>query len=171
MPDSLPWERRHKILEPADLPGLRDRVAGRRMVFASGCFDVFHAGHAVFFDQCRALGEVLVAGVGRDSYIRRMKGPSRPVNPETNRIYLVAALESVDFAVLTNDPPPGETDITGLLRAMRPHVLALTEGDTDTIAQEKSLCLDLGIELVIVPRVAPDGIALTSSTAILDKGA
>lgn len=162
--------RAEKIVPAERLGALRVAVT-KRLVFCSGCFDVLHAGHAVFIDQCRAFGDVLVAGVGRDSYIRRMKGPTRPINPESNRLYLIAALAAVDYVVLTNDPPAGETDITGILRQLQPDVLALTESDTEAIELEARTCRELGIRLEIVPRVVPAGLTLTSTTKILGQSA
>ena len=53
---------------------------GKIIVFCSGCYDILHSGHIIFFEQCRKNGDVLVVAVGRDGPIKKQKGLNRPVN-------------------------------------------------------------------------------------------
>ena len=85
-----------KVLPQKQLRGLRNKYPEKKIVFCTGCFDILQSGHAVFFNQCRQKGDILVVGVGRDQVITELKGPCRPVNPENNRVYLVAAFQEVD---------------------------------------------------------------------------
>ena len=91
-----------KVLSSKDLAGIRKKNSDKKIVFCTGCYDILQSGHAVFFNQCRDLGDILVVGVGRDHIVTRLKGPGRPVNPENNRVYLVAAFQDVDFATLND---------------------------------------------------------------------
>jgi D-beta-D-heptose 7-phosphate kinase/D-beta-D-heptose 1-phosphate adenosyltransferase len=95
------------------------RAAGRRVVFTNGCFDVLHAGHVRMLEAARALGDVLVVGLNSDASVRRLKGPSRPLNPEDDRAEVLASLASVDHVVVFPEDDP-----VALVRALRPHVLA-----------------------------------------------
>ena len=62
-------------------PASRPTAAqGRRIVFTNGCFDILHRGHISYLSQAKALGDVLVVGVNSDASIRRLKGPTRPIN-------------------------------------------------------------------------------------------
>ena len=99
-----------KVLSTNDLRSLRQSNRDKKIVFATGCYDILQSGHAVFFNQCKSYGDILVVGVGKDETLRKLKGPGRPVNPENNRLYLVAAMEDVSFAVL-NDIEIGEGKI------------------------------------------------------------
>jgi rfaE bifunctional protein nucleotidyltransferase chain/domain len=82
------------------------RRQGSRIVFTNGCFDLLHAGHVDYLEQARACGDCLVVGLNADSSVRRLKGPSRPVNSETDRARVLAALGCVDFiTIFTEDTP------------------------------------------------------------------
>jgi rfaE bifunctional protein nucleotidyltransferase chain/domain len=99
-----------------------DRVAGRRVVFTNGCFDLLHAGHASLLERAAALGEVLVVGVNSDASVRRLKGPSRPIVPERERALLLASLRAVDYVVFFDEETP-----LRLITALRPDVLVKGE--------------------------------------------
>jgi D-beta-D-heptose 7-phosphate kinase/D-beta-D-heptose 1-phosphate adenosyltransferase len=85
---------------------LKLKKEGKKIVFTNGCFDILHFGHAKYLQEARSKGDILVVGVNSDSSIRRIKGSSRPIVDEFNRISLLAALESVDFVVLFNEDTP-----------------------------------------------------------------
>ena len=95
----LPWD---ELLE--------QRAAWRRegltVVWTNGCFDLVHAGHAQSLAAARALGDVLVVGLNSDASVRRLKGPTRPLVPERQRVELVAALGCVDFVALYDEDLP-----------------------------------------------------------------
>jgi D-beta-D-heptose 7-phosphate kinase/D-beta-D-heptose 1-phosphate adenosyltransferase len=112
-----------KILTEQTLGIVREKHPGKKIVYCSGCYDILQSGHAVFFDQCREFGDILVVGIGRDTVISQLKGPGRPVNPETNRLYLVAAMQDVDYAVLNSpDLLPGKMDHAPILENLRPNL-------------------------------------------------
>lgn len=90
----------------------------RKVVFTNGCFDILHRGHATYLAQARELGDLLVVGLNTDASVRRLKGPSRPVNCEHDRAFLLAALACVDFVILFDEDTPAE-----LIRQVRPDVL------------------------------------------------
>ena len=79
----------------------------RPLVFTNGVFDILHRGHASYLAQARALGASLVVGVNSDASVRMLgKGDDRPINSEADRQALLAALESVDMAVLFTEQTP-----------------------------------------------------------------
>jgi cytidyltransferase-like protein len=158
-----------KVLTEDTLSALRGKHPGKTIVFCSGCYDILQSGHAVFFDQCREFGEILVVGIGRDSVLAEIKGPGRPVNPENNRLYLVAAMQDVDYAVL-NSPVmlPGKMDHAPILEKLRPDIYILNNDDSD-IETKRTLCDRLGIEIRFVQRIVPPELEPTSSSRIIDK--
>jgi rfaE bifunctional protein nucleotidyltransferase chain/domain len=90
----------------------------KRVVFTNGCFDVLHPGHLSLLRRARRLGDYLIVGLNSDASVRRLKGPSRPVNDERTRAVLLSGLRCVDLvAMFTEDTP------TELLRAVRPAIL------------------------------------------------
>src|SRR4030042_3407719 len=117
---------RKKFLQAEQLTGIRKKNKSRRIVFCTGCYDILQSGHAVFFNQCRQFGDILVVGVGRDEVISRLKGPGRPVNPENNRLYLVAAMQDVDYAVLNDEQlSEGKIDFQEIIQMLRPDIFIL----------------------------------------------
>ena len=92
--------------------------AGRRVVFTNGCFDLLHPGHIRLLEQARDAGERLLVGLNSDASVRRLKGPTRPVNSEGDRAAVLAALASVDAVVIFEEDTP-----LALITALRPQVL------------------------------------------------
>jgi D-beta-D-heptose 7-phosphate kinase/D-beta-D-heptose 1-phosphate adenosyltransferase len=88
---------------------LLDRFARPRegtLVFTNGVFDILHRGHVEYLFAARALGDALVVGVNTDASVRRLKGPDRPINPEQDRVLVLAGLGCVDGVVLFDDNTP-----------------------------------------------------------------
>lgn len=104
------------------LPQLLERLnavrEGKRVVFTNGCFDVIHRGHVSYLAQARDLGDLLVLGLNSDSSVRRLKGPTRPVNDEESRALVLASLECVDYVVLFDEDTPYH-----LIDAVQPDIL------------------------------------------------
>ena len=94
-----------KVISWDQLPEWRaeQRRLGRKVVATNGCFDLMHLGHATYLQDARALGDLLLVGVNSDASVRRLKGDSRPINQETDRAGLVAALGSVDAVCVFED--------------------------------------------------------------------
>lgn len=102
---------------------LRDTVArwrdgGDRVVFTNGCFDILHYGHLHYLAEARDLGQRLVIGLNSGDSVRRLKGPSRPINDEATRAHLLAALEVVDAVAFFDADTPLE-----LIQTILPDVL------------------------------------------------
>lgn len=160
---------RSKVIDVQSLPEIRKANPGKKIVFCTGCYDILQSGHAVFFNQCKAYGDILVVGVGRDVVISQLKGPGRPVNPENNRVYLVASLMDVDYAVL-NDTVilPGKIDFKNILEQLRPDIFILNDDDSG-VDSKKAICDSLGIKIAFVSRIVPEELEPTSTTRIIDK--
>ncbi len=158
-----------KVLTADQLADLRRKHDREKIVFCTGCYDILQSGHAVFFNQCKQYGDILVVGVGRDEVVAELKGPGRPVNPQNNRLYLVAAFQDVDYATL-NDAQisPGKIDFGEVLNRLRPDVFVLNEDDSG-IPEKKDLCKATGTEMVFVQREVPVELEPTSTTRIIDK--
>lgn len=94
-----------------------ERVAGRSIVTTNGCFDILNYAHVKMLEAAKKQADVLVVGVNSDHSIRELKGPSRPIRCEQERLALVAALEVVDYAV-----PFDERDCVDFVARVRPDV-------------------------------------------------
>ena len=108
-----------KILTPKQLPAALAawRAAGEKVVFTNGCFDLLHLGHVDYLEKARALGDRLVVGLNTDASVGALK-PGRPLQDETSRARILAALAFVDAVVLFGDDTP-----LRLIEAVQPDVL------------------------------------------------
>ncbi len=107
-----------KIRSPEAAAGWRADQPGR-VAFTNGVFDLLHAGHVRLLEEARSLADALIVGVNTDASVRRLgKGAGRPVNTESDRARVLAALAAVDCVVLFDEDTPLE-----LIRALRPDVL------------------------------------------------
>src|ERR1700688_4538604 len=86
----------------------REKRDGRRVVFTNGCFDLLHPGHVRCLAGARALGDVLIVAVNSDRSVRGNKGPERPLVAEQDRAEVLAALASVDYVTIFDEPTPRE---------------------------------------------------------------
>jgi D-beta-D-heptose 7-phosphate kinase/D-beta-D-heptose 1-phosphate adenosyltransferase len=94
------------------------RKEGKRIVFTNGCFDVLHVGHVDYLRFAKQKGDVLLVGVNDDASVRRLKGPTRPVNPLDDRMEMLAALEMVDAVTSFAEDTPAK-----IVERVTPHVL------------------------------------------------
>ena len=136
----------------------RASVMGR-LVFTNGVFDLLHPGHIDVLTAARDEGDALVVGLNTDASVRRLKGPERPVRTESERAYVLAALETVDCVVLFDQDTPLE-----VVRALRPDVI-VKGGDysEETIVGAKEV-RSWGGDVVVIPLTPGQ-----STTSIIEK--
>lgn len=94
------------------------RSQGKKIVFTNGVFDLLHVGHVRYLQEARSLGDALVVGVNADASVKRLKGPTRPVQNENDRAEILAALGAVDFTVIFTEDTPAR-----LIEKVRPDIL------------------------------------------------
>lgn len=93
-------------------------ASGQRMVFTNGCFDLLHKGHVDYLNKAADQGDRLVVGLNSDASVSRLKGAHRPLQDESSRLMIIAALECVDAVVLFDEQTPYD-----LIRMVQPDVL------------------------------------------------
>jgi rfaE bifunctional protein nucleotidyltransferase chain/domain len=91
---------------------------GKTVVFTNGCYDLLHPGHIRLLESARSLGDVLILALNTDASVQRLKGPSRPLIREQDRIEVASALEAVDAVTTFDEDTPRE-----LIAAVLPDVL------------------------------------------------
>ena len=91
---------------------------GKKIIFTNGCFDILHAGHVKYLEEAKSYGDVLILGLNADSSVRKLKGPTRPINNQDDRAYILASLESVDYVVIFEEETPYE-----LIKLIQPNIL------------------------------------------------
>jgi rfaE bifunctional protein nucleotidyltransferase chain/domain len=137
----------------------------RPLVFTNGVFDVLHRGHVLYLAAARELGAALLVAVNSDSSARQLgKGPDRPLNRESDRLTVVAALESVSFVTLFDESTP-----YALLQRCRPDTY-VKGGDYDMESLEETrLVRSWGGRAVAIPFV--DGYSTSALVSRIRSGA
>jgi rfaE bifunctional protein nucleotidyltransferase chain/domain len=107
-----------KLLDRSAVAARHGRGGTQRVVFTNGVFDLLHRGHVEYLYAARALGDVLVVGLNSDASVRRLKGPTRPVNNEIDRAVVLGGLACVDAVTIFDEDTPA-----ALIDAIVPDIL------------------------------------------------
>lgn len=135
------------------------------VVFTNGCYDILHAGHVRFLEQCKALGNIVVVGLNSDASVRALnKGKDRPIVPERHRAEVIAALQSVDYVVLFDEPTP-----LRLIEKIRPEVLVKGEDWKDQGVVGREFVESQGGKVILLPLV--EGLSTTRLIERIRAGA
>lgn len=122
-----------------------ERVAGRTVALANGCFDLLHVGHIRYLSGAAAVADLLVVAVNIDDMVTVLKGPPQPIQPSDERAEIVAALETVDYVVVFSTPT-----VADLLEELKPDVHCKgTDYTVDTVP-ERDIVRRYGGRTVIV---------------------
>lgn len=157
-------ENRGKVGKIHDMDTLVDVLAFHRqqketIVFTNGCFDVLHRGHIEFLKFCKAQGDVVVLGLNSDNSVRQIKGSGRPINNQHDRAAVLAALETVDYIVIFEEPDPLKT-----IEKVKPDVLVKGQDWADKGVIGRQFVESGGGKVVLAPLVEGK-----SSTSTIEK--
>src|SRR4051812_44430585 len=148
-----------KIFTRAQLVERFGRPRTNCVVFTNGVFDLLHRGHVEYLFAARELGDVLVIGLNADASVRRLKGPTRPVNQEMDRAIVLAGLACVDAVTIFDEDTPAE-----LISTLVPDVLVKGADYAADQVVGRETVEAAGGKLVLIPLV--DG---RSTTSILQR--
>ena len=154
---------RSKIIAWNQLPEWRDamRAGGKKLIVTNGCFDILHLGHVTYLESARNFGDALLVGINGDEATRQLKGAGRPVNPESDRAAVLAALASVDGVCVFAD----KTAVKFLLAAKPDIYVKGGDYTLDTLNQDERRAVEsAGGKIVLVPFVSGK-----STTELLEK--
>ena len=147
LPDSAAAQS-HFTLERAQLLVTRWRTLGLRVAFTNGCFDVLHPGHVALLNQARRCADRLIVGLNSDKSVRRLKGPTRPVQDAGARAMVLNSLKAVDAVVIFEEDTP-----LALISALEPDVLVKGADYTVATVVGADLVLKRGGQVVLADLV------------------
>lgn len=126
-----------------------EKRKGKKIVWTNGCFDLLHVGHTRYLKETKKLGDVLVIGLNSDSSVRTLKGPSRPIQTESERAEILSALEFVDYVVIYP-----ELNSSRYIREVQPDIVT-KGGDYKEIKneEERRALEEVGGKFVSLPFV------------------
>jgi len=129
------------------------------VAFTNGVFDLLHPGHIDLLVAARQSADALIVGINSDVSVRRLKGASRPIRSESERAYVLAAVEAVDLVVLFSEDTPLE-----LVKFLEPDVIVKGGDYTEDTIVGASEVRSRGGQVVVVPLTPGQ-----STTAIIGK--
>ncbi len=135
----------------------------KRIVFTNGCFDILHVGHVDYLRFARMQGDVLIVGVNDDASVRRLKGPTRPVNTLEDRMAVLAALEMVDGVTSFAEDTPAN-----IVERVSPSVLVKGEDWRDKGVVGREWVEAHGGKVVLAPLVP--GRSTTGTIERIERG-
>ncbi len=144
-----------KLMSRADAVARFGSARTSTVVFTNGVFDLLHRGHVDYLFAARALGDALIVGLNSDESVRRLKGPTRPVNTEYDRAFVLAGLACVDAVVVFSEDTPSD-----LIDAIVPNVLVKGGDYSADQVVGRATVERAGGTLVLIPFV--DGQSTTS---------
>jgi len=137
----------------------RYRRQNKTIVFTNGCFDVLHRGHVEYLEFCKRHGDVVVVGLNSDSSVKIIKGPERPINNQDDRATVLAALQSVDYVAIFEEPDP-----LNIITAVKPDILIKGEDWAQKGVIGREFVESRGGKVILAPLIAGK-----STTETLEK--
>lgn len=125
------------------------RRRGLKVGFTNGCYDLLHPGHVSLLQRAAAECDRLIVGINSDASVKRLKGPSRPVQDERSRAFVLGALSAVDLVVVFEEDTPAE-----LIEALQPDLLVKGADYTEDEVVGAKTVRDAGGRVLLVPLVA-----------------
>ena len=135
------------------------RIQNETIVFTNGCFDLVHRGHIEYLNFCKSKGDIVVVGLNSDNSVKQIKGPERPINNQNDRAAVLAALESVDYITVFDEPEP-----LGLIKKVKPDILIKGQDWEDKGVVGADFVRSYGGKVVLAPLVEGK-----SSSSIIEK--
>jgi len=157
-------QNRSKSGKVRSVDSLVEELSWRRkqketVVFTNGCFDVVHRGHIEFLRFCKQQGDIVVVGLNSDSSVRVIKGPERPINNQYDRAAVLAALETVDYVTIFDEPDP-----LSLIRKVKPDILVKGQDWAQKGVVGREFVESYGGKVILAPLVEGK-----SSSATIEK--
>lgn len=121
------------------------KAAGKVVVLANGCFDLFHVGHIRYLREARAMGDCLIVALNSDDSVRKLKGRGRPILPQAERAEILTAFSFVDYVTIFEEPT-----VATILRELRPDIHAKGADYTPETVPEREVVREYGGRVAIV---------------------
>ena len=139
----------------------------RRVVLATGVFDLLHPGHVKFLEASKkkgGRGAKLFVVVARDKTVLKRKGRS-PILSERQRVELVSSLKPVDKAFLGRK----NIDMLGILKEVKPDIVSVGFDQQDIKNSLLKILKREGLRISVVQIRKFDGNGLNNSTKLKNR--
>ena len=90
-----------------------------KKVFVNGCFDVIHRGHIELFCEAKSLGNKLLVAIDSDKRVSDLKGPTRPINKQEDRKFILESIKYIDDVVIFDS----EDNLIKIIKQYEPDIM------------------------------------------------
>ncbi len=161
------------IINYSDLTKIREENIDKKIGLCIGVFDLAHAGHVLFFEDCKKYCDILVVAVGNDSFIKSYKGDSRPIFNESIRLKIIDSLKPVDYTFLEPTPKwEGEKThhlmLPPIFKSLKPNFYIVNEDGPGNKVREE-ITKNFNVKFVLLNRECPKEFDNISTTKIIDR--
>ena len=156
----------NKIISFDFLAKLGKKLAGKKIVFTAGGFDLIHVGHTRYLAEAKSKGDILIVGVSGNAEIKLLKGHDRPIVDESARAEMIASLMVVDYVFIM----PPINAVVSSNETLKPNILIVPDDDWNTgykDSPEAKAMAKFGGEVKIISRQGP----YISSSGMIEKAA
>ncbi len=157
------------LIKHTELSKIRQRHRNGVIVFCSGVFDLTHSGHALFFEDCRKRGDILVVAVGDDASIKEYKGGVRPILNQHLRAKMVDSLKPVDYCLITPTyKKPGLLFLEYIFATLKPDKYVVND-DVPNLPVRVQQAKKYNMQLTVLKRKSPKTFGDISTSKIIEK--
>jgi len=150
-----------KVVDRKDITEIVENLhkEGKTVVTTNGCFDILHVGHVRYLQKTKTFADYSIVMLNSDKSVRSIKGPTRPVNTETDRAEILCALSCVDYVVLFDEDSPAN-----LIAQIKPDVHTKGADYTVETLPEAKVIMENGGRIEFISFVEGK-----STTSIIEK--
>jgi rfaE bifunctional protein nucleotidyltransferase chain/domain len=121
-----------------------EKTAGKTIVLANGCFDLFHVGHIRYLREAKRKGDILVVAINSNATVRRLKGKTRPILSQDERAEILSSFSFVDYVTIFREP-----NVEKVLLALKPTIHVKGSDYTEDTVPEKNIVKKYGGKVAI----------------------
>ncbi len=157
-----------------ELSEIREKYKKENILFASGTFDLAHAGHVLFFEDCKKYGDILFVAIGSDAICKKYKGDERPIMNEHIRLKIVDSFKPVDYTMFVREAdftpsfPISIAAFPKLFTYLKPDKWIINK-DARDINIRHELANKFNIELIVLERTCPKEFENISTTTLIER--
>lgn len=126
----------------------KENGQGKKIGLTNGTFDLLHAGHVIYLETAKKMCDILIVSLNTDASVKKYKDKRRPIVSQTDRAFVVAAIESVDFVTFHSERRMKKT-----LELLRPNYYIKGGDYTHSRLTSSSVLKKWGGEVEILPYV------------------
>ena len=157
-------------IHPSEFADLRVRYHDKKIIYCAGTFDLIHPGHAIFLENCKKYGDILVVSVGSDANVKRNKKPDLPIMNQYMRLKMIDSLKPVNFCFISEHSPvhhPLEF-LNIAFSTLRPDVYVINR-DVADITYRKEVAMKYKVQLILLDRECAPEFENVSTTKLIEK--